>query len=146
MKRISVAVVLAASLAGSLLPGCGKNPDQKVDEAGQTVAATTQHLKSAREDYRAEWLAFKRESEQVIVVNERMIDSLKNRIHSVGAQGKATLSSDLKVLERKNVALRKKLAEYNDQGQSNWETFKSDVKAELDMLGRSMKDLYKKIG
>ena len=146
MNRSLVVLLLAGSLAGSLLSGCGKSPDQKVDDAEQTVAAVTQQIKSARDDYRAEWLSFKRESELVIEANGRMIDSLKTRISNAGIRGKAVLSRDLTVLEQKNVELKKKLAQYNDQGQSNWEGFKSDVKHELDLLGTSMRDLYKKIG
>ena len=146
MKHSMVAIVLAGSLAGSLLSGCGKSPDQKVDDAVQTVAAAKQHMKSARDDYRAEWLSFKRASEQAIEANGKMIDSLKARIDKAGVKGKAALSTDLKALEQKNVELKKKLAEYSDQGQSNWEGFKSDVRHELDVLGTAMKDLYKRIG
>jgi outer membrane murein-binding lipoprotein Lpp len=146
MKNSLVLIALAGSLAGSLLAGCGKTPDQKVDDAQQTVAAVTQQLKSARDDYRAEWQSFKRETEQVIDANGRMIDSLKIKIEKAGNKGKVAFTKDLEVLEQKNVELKKKLADYNDQGQSNWEVFKSDVKRELDGLGNAMRDLYKKIG
>jgi type II secretory pathway pseudopilin PulG len=120
MKNSLVVVVLAGSLAASLSPGCGKSPDQKVDDAQQTVAAATQQLQSARDDYRAEWQAFKRETEQVIEANGRKIDSLKIRIDKAGAKGKVTFTKDLGLLEQKNIELKKKLADYHDQGQSNW--------------------------
>jgi hypothetical protein len=101
---------------------------------------------SSRGHYRAEWQAFKRETEQVIEANGRKIDSLKIRIDKAGAKGKVTFTKDLGLLEQKNIELKKKLADYHDQGQSNWEVFKTDVKHELEGLGDAMKDLYKKIG
>lgn len=146
MKNSLACIALAGSLAAVLSLGCGKSPDQKVDDAQQTVAAATQQLKSAQDDYRAEWQAFKRETEQMIEANGRMIDSLKIRIDKAGAKGKVAFAKDVAVLEQKNGELKKKLAEYNDQGQSNWEAFKTDVKHELEGLGNAMRDLYKKIG
>lgn len=146
MKNAFGVATLVASMAGMLLAGCDKTADQKVDAARMRAAETTQELKEARDSYRADWQSFKRETELVIDANERAIDSLKTQIAKAGKKAKGEYAKDLAVLEQKNMQLKKKLADYSDQGETAWETFKTDVKHELDGIGDTMRDLYKKIG
>ena len=146
MKNSFVVATLVASMAGMLLAGCDKTADQKADAARVSTTEATQHLKEARDSYRADWQSFKRETELVIDANGKAIDSLKTKIAKAGRKAKVDLSKDLAVLEQKNTGLKKKLGEYSDQGESAWETFRTDVKRELDGIGDTMRDLYKKIG
>jgi hypothetical protein len=146
MKSSFVVLGLAASMAGMLLSGCGKSPDQKIDTANARVVDATQQLKEARDSYRANWESFKRDADLAIEANGKAIDSLKAKISKAGKIGKAEFSKDLAVLEQKNTDLKKKLTEYSDQGETAWETFRTDVKHDLESIGDSMRDLYKKIG
>ena len=146
MKNSCVVVTLVASMAGMLLAGCDKTADQKADAASTGAPEATQQLKEARDSYRADWQSFKRNTELVIDTNERAIDSLKTRIAKAGKKAKGEYAKDLAVLEQKNMQLKKKLADYSDQGETAWESFKTDVKHELDGIGDAMRDLYTKIG
>ncbi|CAG0956155.1 hypothetical protein ARNL5_00523 [Anaerolineae bacterium] len=146
MKNAFGVATLVASMAGMLLAGCDNTADQKVDAARMRATETTQQLKEARDSYRADWQSFKRETELVIVANERAIDSLATQITKAGKKAKVEYAKDLAVLEQKNMQLKKKLADYSDQGETAWETFKTDVKHELEGIGDTMRDLYKRIG
>jgi hypothetical protein len=128
-------------MTGILLTGCGKTSDQKIDSVKETVGGATQELKQARTAYLAEWETFKRESELVIAANEKRIDAFKETIAKAGSQVKAKYDKDVVILEQKNEDLKKKLAEYKDEGGSTWEEFKTDFKHDMDGLGKTMTDL-----
>ena len=112
-------------IAGTFLMGCGKTPEQKVE--------------NARTEYLAEWQTFKRDSEQKIDANEKRIDTFKE----AGPEDKAKYNKEVEVLEQKNRDLKKKLEDYKDEGQSKWEEFKTNFNHDMDGIGKIMKDLFK---
>ena len=61
-------------IAGTFLMGCGKTPEQKVE--------------NARTEYLAEWQTFKRDSEQKIDAYEKRIDTFKEKIKEAGPEEK----------------------------------------------------------
>jgi hypothetical protein len=77
MKNSILTFAAMGFMAGTLLTGCGKTAEQKVEAAKEDVKEATkenigeakQALKDAQADYRAEWQKFKSESEQQIQAN-----------------------------------------------------------------------------
>jgi predicted PolB exonuclease-like 3'-5' exonuclease len=130
-------------MAGTLLTGCGKTSEQKVDSGKEKVGEAKQELKDARAEYLAEWQTFKRESELTIEANEKSIDAFKEKMEKAGPKLKAKYGKEVAVLEQKNRDLKKKLEQYKDEEQSRWEEFKTNFKNDMDAIGKTMKDLFK---
>jgi hypothetical protein len=141
-NRIFIFAVIGF-MTGTLLTGCKKTSEQKVEGAKEDIGEAKQELKDARTGYLAEWQAFKSEAEQKIELNEKRIDTFKKKMEKAGSTAKATYSKDVAALEQKNRELKKKLNEYKDEGQSKWEEFKTNFKKDMDGIGKTMKDLFK---
>lgn len=151
MKNNMFTYAVLGCMAGILLAGCGKSAEQKVEAAKENVAEASkenmgeakQALKDAQADYRAEWQAFKAESEQQIQANEKRIDAMNEKMEHASTKVKAQYKKDVAALKEKNHELKKKLEEYKDEGQGKWEEFKSNFKRDMDSVGKTMKDLFK---
>ena len=81
MKKTIFIFTVIGIVAGSLLAGCEKKTEQKVEEAKET-------LKDARAEYLVEWEAFKKESEQQIDANRKRIHSFKEKMEKAGSKVK----------------------------------------------------------
>jgi len=143
MKNNIFTLAVMGLMAGTLVTGCGKTTEQKVQNARENVGDAKQDLKDAQTAYLAEWQTFKRESEQTIAANEKRIDRFKEKMDKAGPKVKAKYSKDVAVLEQRNRDLKKKLEEYKDEGQSKWEEFKTNFKHDMDGVGKTMTDLFK---
>jgi exonuclease VII large subunit len=137
---------IIGSMAGTLLTGCEKMSERKVENAKETIRDAKQELKDAQTKYLAEWQTFKRESEQIIEANEKRIDAFKNTMDKAGPKVEAKYSKGVALLEQKNRDLKKKLDDYKDEGQSKWEEFKTNFKHDMDGIGKTMTDLFKDNG
>jgi hypothetical protein len=129
MKNNIFTFAVIGFIAGTFLMGCGKTPEQKVE--------------NAKTEYLAEWQTFKRDSEQKIDANEKRIDAFKEKIKEAGPKDKAKYNKEVEVLEEKNHDLKKKLEDYKDEGPSKWEEFKMNFNHDMDRIGKTMKDLFK---
>lgn len=142
LKTYTVMVLGLVLLA--LMMGCTKSSDQKVANAKENVNAVTQDVKDAAADAQAavreEWLQFKRESDNKIAANNKVIAEYKAKMTT--AQGKLQAAYDKKIdeLEKKNKELKAKLDEWKDDGKSDWTQFKSELNHDLDALGTALKD------
>ncbi len=137
---------IIGSMAGTLLTGCEKTSERKVENAKETIRDAKQELKDAQTKYLAEWQTFKRESEQTIEANEKRIDAFKDTMDKAGPKIKAKYSKEVAILEQNNRDLKKKLHDYKDEGQSKWEEFKTNFKHDMDGIGKTMTDLFKDNG
>ncbi len=146
MKYNIVTFVVMGFMAGTLLTGCTKTTEQKVQNAKGNVGDAKQELKDARTEYLVEWQTFKRESELAIAANEKRIDAFKEKMETAGAKSKAKYSKDVAALEQRNRDLKKKLEDYKDEGQSKWEEFKVNFKHDMDGIGKTMTDIFKDKG
>jgi hypothetical protein len=63
-------------------------------------------------------------------------------MEKAGSIMKAKYSKQVAVLEQKNADLKKKLADYKDEGQSKWQEFKTNFKNDMDAIGKTMTDLF----
>lgn len=144
MKNNIFTYAVLGCMAGTLLAGCEKKAEPKVEPTQeQKVGDAQQDLKDARANYLAEWQAFKTESEQKIEANEKRIDAFKEKMEHAGSKAKAQYKKDVAALKEKNRELKKKLEEYKDEGQGRWEEFKANFNKDLDGVGKTMKDLFK---
>ena len=146
MKYTILTFAAMACVAGTLLTGCTKTTEQKVQNAKENVGDAKQELKNAQSAYLAEWQTFKRESELAIAANEKRIDAFKEKMEKAGPKVKAKYDKEVAALEQKNKDLKKKLEDYKDEGQSKWEEFKTNFKHDMDGIGKTMTDLFKDNG
>ncbi|MGD0338263.1 MAG: hypothetical protein ABSB78_05690 [Bacteroidota bacterium] len=143
MKYSIFVFAVIGFMTGTLLTGCGKTSEQKVENAKENVGDAKQELKDTRTEYLIEWQTFKFESKQTIEANEKRIDAFKEKMEEAGHKAKAKYRKEVAVLEQKNRDLKKKLEEYKDEGQSKWEEFKTNFNRDMDEIGKTMKDLFK---
>lgn len=101
MKNNIITFAAMGFMAGTLLTGCGKTSEQKVEATKEEkVADAKQALKDARAEYLAEWQAFKTESEQQIAANDKRIDAFKEKMEKAGTKMKAKYKKEV---DRKSV-------------------------------------------
>ena len=143
MKNNSFTFAVMGLMAGTLLAGCGKTSEQKVEATKEKIGEAKQELKDARAEYVKEWQAFKSESEQQIQANEKRIDAFKEKMEKAGTKAKAKYKKEVAVLKQKNHELKEKLENYKDEGQGKWEEFKTNFNNDMHSIGKTMKDLFK---
>jgi len=144
MKNNTFTFAVLGILAGTLLIGCDKKPEQKVEASQETkVQEAKQGLQDARAEYLKEWEAFKAETQLKIAANEERIDAYKEKMEKAGSKAKAQYKKDVAALKQKNHELKEKLENYKDEGQGKWEEFKKNINDDLAAVGKTMKDLFK---
>ena len=136
MKNKMFAFAVIGCMAGIFLAGCEKKSEQKVEEAKQ-------ELKDAKAGYTAEWQKFKTESEAQIKVNDDKIDEFKAKMDKAGTKAKAKYKKAVVELKEKNHALKEKLEDYKDEGETKWQEFKTNFNHDLDAVGTTISDLFK---
>jgi len=99
MKIRIVALTVIGFMAGTIIAGCTKTTDTKVEHAKEAVGEVKQELKDAQTDYLADWHAFKIDAEQKLDANEKRIDAFKEKMKNVGPKMKTKYSKDVAALE-----------------------------------------------
>ena len=136
MKNKITTFAIIGCMAGLFLAGCDKTSEQKVEGAKQEI-------KEAKADYAAEWQKFKTESEAQIKINDDKIDELKAKMDKAGTKAKAKYKKVVVELKEKNHALKEKLEDYKDEGETKWQEFKTNFSRDLDAVGTTISDLFK---
>ena len=136
MKNKITTFAIIGCMAGLFLAGCDKTSEQKVEGAKQEI-------KEAKADYAAEWQKFKTESEAQIKINDDKIDELKAKMDKAGTKAKAKYKKAVVELKEKNHALKEKLEDYKDEGETKWQEFKTNFSRDLDAVGTTISDLFK---
>jgi predicted RNase H-like nuclease (RuvC/YqgF family) len=135
MKKHILVMTVIGCITGMLITGCETTPKQKVEGAKQ-------NLKNAQAAYLTEWQAFKKEAVKKIEANQKRIEAFKEKMTKAGSKVKANYNKEVAVLEQKNQDLKKKLDEYKDDGQNNWEEFKTNFNNDMDAIGKTITDLF----
>jgi hypothetical protein len=143
MKTNIFAIAVMGIMAGTLITGCDKTPQQKLDANKESIGQAKQDSTDVRAERAKEWQAFKAESEQQIADNDKRIDAYKEKMEKAGPKAKAKYSKEVTELKKKNHELKEKLENYKDGDQSKWHEFKTNFKADMDAVGKTMKDLFK---
>lgn len=140
MKKIIFTLAVTTFMAGIMLTGCQSSAD-KVKDAKDNVTEAKQDLNQAVKDSIEQ---FKQESEAKISANDVSINDLKAKIATERKENKADYEKKLAALEQKNSDMKKKLAEFKDDEQTKWKTFKNEFNHDMDELGNAFKDFWVK--
>ena len=135
LKTNIFTVIVMLFIASSLLWGCEKPADKRLEDSRQEV-------RDAESNFRAEWQTFKQESEQTIAANEKLIDAFKEKIDTSGPVYQAMYNREAIALELRNQNLMIRLTEYEEGGQSNLKEFKIIFNKRLYDVEKTMKDLF----
>ncbi len=117
--------------------GCEKPADKRLEDSRQEVRV-------AEAKYLAEWQTFKRESEQTLTANEKLIDAFKDKIVTSGPVYKAMYNRETVALELRNQNLIIGLTAYEEGGQSNLNEFRIIFNNRLYDVEKTMNDLFSK--
>ena len=143
MKTNIFAIAVMGFMAGTLITGCDKTPEQKLEANKESIGQAKQDSTTVRAERAKEWQAFKAESEQQIADNDKRIDAYKEKMEKAGPKAKAQYKKDVAALKQKNHELKEKLEDYKDGDQTKWQEFKTNFRADMDAVGKTMKDLFK---
>ena len=144
MKNKYVALVTILLIAGFIFIGCEKSPEQKADEAANTVKQANQDLKDAQAQYEKEWEQFKNDAELKISTNGKKIDAMKTEIKKTGTAFKSKYENTVLTLEQKNIELRKRLNDFKYDGKNKWEEFKTLFDQDIEAVGTAINNVFPK--
>ncbi len=140
MKKVILAIMISGLMLAGVLTGCN-SPSKKVEKAEENLNEAKQELSQAQYDSVADYEQFKKESEDRINNNEKLIDAFKKRMITDKKQLKAEDQKIIDNLEQKNIDMRKKIEEYKENGKDKWSAFKVEFTHDMDELGNALKDL-----
>jgi len=127
-------MALFAFMIGTISTSYGYNHGNKSvksNEANQEVSKqkidAKHELKDAQKDSVSEFKKFKKESELKIKNIDNRIGDLKVKFYKSAIKDKEAYQDKLNLLEEKYEVLKRKLAEYNMNGQNNWISFKIEL-------------------
>lgn len=123
-------------LSGALLTSCSTTAEQKVENAKDEA-------EEANEAYIEEMENYKAEKWEIIKANEAAIADIKNRSDESTGVVSAEYEAMVADLEARNEALKVKLKDYEDEGETKWEQFKTEFSHDMDELGTAFKDVFK---
>ena len=143
----------SAFLSISLLPSCDSH-EQKPDDAFEIVKEEKKQLldsdslavvlikdekkliQEKNNDKQDEWLKFKNEIENKIVINERKIKQIKSTPNT-----NAKLLVKVAHLEQDNNDLRSQMDEYKEEEKLKWEKFQAKMKLDVSDINNELKDI-----
>ena len=148
MKKIVLVVAVISFFMVTNSTTYGQEPDKKsvearenLKDAKQDLIDAKQELKEAQLDSISDYQQFKKESEERISKYEKSIAELRVKIAEEKKENKADKEKLLADLNKKNMALKKELDKFNDQGKDKWNSFVREFNHDMDELGKSLKDL-----
>jgi len=147
MKNSILFLASILLLTGAILSGCQssdtkvKNAEDKVQDAKKDLADSKKDLYNIRLDTISNYEQFKIEAEKIIIAQKIYITEFKDRLASEKKEINADYNKKLVELENRNNELKKKLADYKDDGQDKWNGFKNEFKHDMNELGKAFKDL-----
>jgi hypothetical protein len=112
-----------------------------VENARVDLIIAKQELSQAQKDSAADYELFRKQSEERINNNEKVIAAFKERMLTDKKQIKASDQKIIDKLEERNINLRKKIEEYKENGKDKWSAFKLEFNHDMDEMGTALKDL-----
>lgn len=140
MKKTLLIVAAAVMVSGALITGC-ESKGEKVENAKSDVQVANQNLDQANEEYLAEIEAYRKETNDKILANDKALAEFKTRIALQKREARADYQAKIDELEHKNTDMKKQMDDYKADGKDKWITFKADFGKSMDGLGQSFKDL-----
>jgi len=135
MHSISaVAIMLVATLASC-------NQTNEAGTSQQNVDAARENLDEAEEAYLIEVEQYKQAEEAKIAANEQKLAEFKVRI-AADKKADPTLTTRMEDMERRNAAMKQRLAEFKADSKNNWESFKTEFDHDMKVMGDAFADLF----
>lgn len=138
MKKSFGTLVISIILAGTVLTSCS-SPADKVEDAQDNVEAAEKELAES-EAYAKDVADYRSLTEMQIAENEKNILAFNARIDSQKAEAKSEYKAKIAELDAKNSDMKKKLADFNSDNKSVWETFKKEFNADMEALAKAFVD------
>ena len=143
MKKSIVQFAVSACSVAFIAIGCS-SPSEKVEKAQDQVVEANNNLDTAIKNYQADINAYRIETANRIAANELAIAKFNVKIANEKKEAKADYLKKIAALEKRNADMKIKLADYKEDGDDKWKTFKAEFNKEMDDLGKSIKDLVTK--
>jgi ABC-type transport system involved in cytochrome bd biosynthesis fused ATPase/permease subunit len=147
MKKLFLSLAVVAFMAGTLSTTFGQVVDKKSEKARENlkeekkdVVVARHDLAVAKKDSVAEYQTLTKESDLKFKSNEKSIADLRAAITKGNSAAMATDQQKVSLLEDKNNALKKELADYKELGQTKFTAFKSEFNRDLAQLANELKD------
>jgi hypothetical protein len=118
-----------------------ENAENKVEENKTELAQSVKNLEQAKQDSITEYEIFRKDAEKIIDAQEKSIAEFKVKMANESKEVKAEYEVKLAELEKKNNELKRKLADYKDDGQDNWINFKNEFNHDMNELGKAFNNL-----
>lgn len=139
-----VKLMATGFLLGITLVAC-QQPEEKLKEARNEVANAKQDLKDAKREVRAQWeqswLKFKQNSGEELADNERRIIELRKEVNNIDARYRAKYNTRIDELEGRINESRDRINNYRDEGDERWESFKTEMRRDMDDLKSSLSSI-----
>ena len=137
MKKLFLSLTMVAFIAGTVTTSFGQEQNQ---EQKKEVVLAKQNLQVAQKDSVSEYQKLIKESDVKFKSNEKSISDLRVAIAKIDSSAQASNLKNVSALEQKNTDLKKVLADYKVEGQTNFITFKKEFNSNLDILAKELKD------
>ncbi len=139
-KTTNSIIAFSVMITATIFTSCN-SPAEKVETAKDNVTEAEHDLTKAQDDYAIEVANFRKESDEKITANEKLISDIKESIAKDKKSVKAAYKEQIAVLEQKNSDMKKRLSEYKEEeGNEKWQSFKREFNRDMDELGNSLKD------
>lgn len=143
MKK-SIMQFTASALSVAFIAISCASPAEKVEKAQDQVVEANNNLDTAIKNYQDDINNYRIETASRIAENELAIAKFNVKIANERKEARDEYLKKLAMLEQRNKDMKIKLADYKDDGDSKWKTFKAEFSKEMDDLGKSIKDLTTK--
>jgi len=120
------------------------NQDGKAKVQQDDGKQAHQGLKNSKTGFDKEWNEFKSDAEIKINANEKRVDEFKLKIKTTSKEYKAKYDKEVVALEQKNTDMKKTINEYKFESKDKWEEFKHGFNNDMDVVGKSIKNLFAK--
>ena len=131
-------ILLLAVMA--MVTSCG-TPAEKVEKAQDNVVEANKDLQEANQAYLQEIEAYRVVTAKNIESNEKIIADFNLRIDKQKSAAKAEYQKRIAELEKKNSDMKMNIANYKEEGQENWNTFRTNFNRDMEELGKSIKEM-----
>ena len=144
MKQTFIKIAFVTFIAGLMITSCQPST-KKVENAKEDLNAAKEQVVEARQDYnqavKDSVIQFRKDSEVRISENERLIAAFKANLSKMEKATQVKYEKTIADLELQNIHLKQKLADYKDEEESKWQSFKREFNHDMDELGKSLKGL-----
>jgi hypothetical protein len=140
MKQKILVITAFTIITTAIFISCSSS-SEKVQNAENNVDKAKMELATAKAEYQKEIDDFKTINSNNIAANEQNISDFNLRIETEKDVVKADYKKKIAELEAKNTDMKKRMADYKEDGKENWEIFKVKFNRDMDQLGYALRDL-----